>query len=354
LSASDVGADASGTASSAVSTHNTNTSAHADIRQQISQLSSEKVDKEALTLGLYSDGKYYIFVNGAPVGTGLEFTKDDVFGSVDENNNIILNGNLADGTYTVKYEMENGETVNIGNLVLDTNVYYSITKNLTYCSINNSATKVVEGEPYSATISANEGYELKSVTVTMGGSPVSVSGGVINIASVTGNIVITAVAEVKEVAPTYTNIFNPTLVTSDLLNKRVKSDGSVVDCVGHFVVPHILISDKVPFTDSTKIYVKGATFDKTSDNNPYAKVLTYRNKAAAGANPYSNEYSGITYSVLGQVDEGNDVISVSGDSVRQAFTTGIKYVAFCLKVKNTTITASDIQNIVITIDEPIV
>lgn len=41
LSASDVGADASGTASSAVSVHNTNTSAHTDIRTQINQLSSE-------------------------------------------------------------------------------------------------------------------------------------------------------------------------------------------------------------------------------------------------------------------------------------------------------------------------
>lgn len=45
LSASDVGADASGTASSTVSAHNTNTSAHADIREEISQLSFEKVDK---------------------------------------------------------------------------------------------------------------------------------------------------------------------------------------------------------------------------------------------------------------------------------------------------------------------
>lgn len=45
LSASDVGADASGTANSTVSTHNTSTSAHADIREQISQLSSEIVDE---------------------------------------------------------------------------------------------------------------------------------------------------------------------------------------------------------------------------------------------------------------------------------------------------------------------
>jgi hypothetical protein len=84
--------------------------------------------------------------------------------------------------------------------VKDTNVYYSVTKSLSYCSINNSATKVVEGEPYSATITANDGYELKSVTVTMGGSPVTVTNGVINVASVTGNIVITAVAEEATVA----------------------------------------------------------------------------------------------------------------------------------------------------------
>lgn len=41
-----------------------------------------------------------------------------VFGYVDANNNIIVSGNLADGSYSVKYEMENGSTVNIGSLVL--------------------------------------------------------------------------------------------------------------------------------------------------------------------------------------------------------------------------------------------
>lgn len=145
-----------------------------------------------------------------------------VFGYVDANNNIIVSGNLADGSYSVKYEMENGSTVNIGSLVLDSNVYYSITKNLTNCSINNSATQAVGGNSYSATITANNGYELKSVTVTMGGNPVSVSGGVINIATVTGDIVITAVAEAL---PTYTNFANPS--SSDWWSgSRIGSDGT--------------------------------------------------------------------------------------------------------------------------------
>lgn len=157
-----------------------------------------------ITLGVHTDGLLYIFIDGVPTGNGVSMPDKvgDVYGNVDSGNNIVLQGALADGTYSVKYEMENGETVNIGNLVLDTNVYYTVTKNLSYCSINNSATSVIEGEPYSATISANEGYELKSVTVTMGGNPVSVTNGVINISSVTGDIVITAVAEETVSEPT--------------------------------------------------------------------------------------------------------------------------------------------------------
>ena len=121
-----------------------------------------------------------------------------VFGYVDENNNIIVSGNLADGTYSVKYEMEDGSTVDIGDLVLDTNVYYTVTNALTNCTNSNSATQAVGGGSYSATITANSGYELSSVVVTMGGTNISssaVSGGNIGIANVTGDIVITAVAE---------------------------------------------------------------------------------------------------------------------------------------------------------------
>ena len=39
-----------------------------------------------------------------------------VFGFVNENNNIILSGTLPDGNYSVKYEMEDGSTIDIGIL----------------------------------------------------------------------------------------------------------------------------------------------------------------------------------------------------------------------------------------------
>ena len=73
-------------------------------------------------------------------------------------------------------------------------IYYTIEKTLTNVSISNGAASVAAGSAYSATLTADEGYTIDSVTVTMGGEAVTVTDGVIEIASVTGNIVITATA----------------------------------------------------------------------------------------------------------------------------------------------------------------
>jgi protein tyrosine/serine phosphatase len=75
---------------------------------------------------------------------------------------------------------------------------YTITNNLSGCSTNNSATSVDGGVSYSATITPNSGYTIKTLTVTMGGTDITstaVSENSITIANVTGAIVITAVAE---------------------------------------------------------------------------------------------------------------------------------------------------------------
>ena len=45
-----------------------------------------------------------------------EDSDEDVVGVLDENNNIILMGELADGTYTLKYENEDGTVPAIGTL----------------------------------------------------------------------------------------------------------------------------------------------------------------------------------------------------------------------------------------------
>ncbi len=93
---------------------------------------------------------------------------------------------------------------------------YKVTNNLTNVSNSNSAVTAKTGDSYTATLTVTAG-EIKSVVVTMGGVDITstaYSNGVISIASVTGNIVITAVAEVPET--TYTN----------LLKQAIDSNGS--------------------------------------------------------------------------------------------------------------------------------
>lgn len=158
------------------------------------------------TLARHEDGLLYLFVDGKPVGSGVELPTGGIDGYVDADKNIVVRGLDEGVTYKFYFELADGSLVEGGELVYDNTVYYTVTNNLTNCANNNSATQVIEGESYSATITAKSGYTLKSVTVTMGGSPVTVSGGTINIANVTGNIVITAVAEEKVVTPSYTNL----------------------------------------------------------------------------------------------------------------------------------------------------
>lgn len=81
--------------------------------------------------------------------------------------------------------------------VTDTPSSYTITNNLTNCTSNNNSSDSLINSSYSATITPNDGYAMSSITVTMGVTDISdtaVSDNVISISSVTGNIVITAVA----------------------------------------------------------------------------------------------------------------------------------------------------------------
>ena len=77
--------------------------------------------------------------------------------------------------------------------------YQTITKNLTGCTISNSASQVEYGESYTAVLTPESGKELTSVVVTMGGVDITsaaVSGDQITIQKVTGAVIITAAATV--------------------------------------------------------------------------------------------------------------------------------------------------------------
>ena len=152
-----------------------------------------------------SESVYFrISVNGLvrfSISTGYSFQQDK--GGFDTDGNISNDdfthiktylplSDLAGASINWTEDSNNGDNEGTGE-----EVTYTITNNLTNCTTNNNANSISANSSYSATISANSGYTLGSITVTMGGSNITssaVSGSRISINSVTGNVVITASA----------------------------------------------------------------------------------------------------------------------------------------------------------------
>lgn len=88
-------------------------------------------------------------------------------------------------------------------------VTYSVTNNLSNASTSNGTATIMEGAAYVTTVTANSGYELSGVKVTMGGVDITasaVNGGTISIPNVTGNIVVTVTTTQIIVPPSYDNL----------------------------------------------------------------------------------------------------------------------------------------------------
>ena len=141
LSASDVGADASGTANSAVAAHNTNASAHSDIRQAISQLSSEKVNVSQLNSAVNTAKNETIAEVDNMLSTEVEIEVENqldgmrsgivaeliaqiggipVFGTIDDNKTITTTSMLADGTYVLRYKGTDGTYSELTTFIIGT------------------------------------------------------------------------------------------------------------------------------------------------------------------------------------------------------------------------------------------
>lgn len=108
---------------------------------------------------------------------------------------------------------------------------YTVTNTLTNVTNSNAATSVTEGASYTSTLTADEGYEIDSVIVTVGGVDVTASvyaNGVVSIPNVSGNIVITATAVEQESGDTRTLLYSWDLTNSltDTVNGQVATISS--------------------------------------------------------------------------------------------------------------------------------
>lgn len=141
----------------------------------------------------------------------------------------------------------------------DDATYYTVANNLTNVTNSNTVGSVKEGASYSATLTPADGYVLDSVTVTMGGNPVTVANGEIGISSVTGNIVITATAKVY--VPSYTNLADPSKANDAYPNTALTADewlnGYYISSKKISAKADLIVINKIPLTASQKLRVKG-------------------------------------------------------------------------------------------------
>lgn len=152
-----------------------------------------------------------------------------------------------------------------------TDTYYTITYTLNQATSSNSTKSIKKGSSYSTIVAANEGYNVKNISVVMGGTDISntvIRGSNINIPNVTGNITITVTTEAIPVTPETLTISNIGNIT-----QTEKTEFYIEYSTNIAVVKHEVSWDG------------GNTFyDKTSDVESSGTRYRFKhdNKASAG------------------------------------------------------------------------
>lgn len=222
----------------------------------------------------------------------------------------------------------------------------TVTRNLTECLSSNTRASVIDGQSYVTTLTANSGFTLNSVSITMGGVDVSTyyKDGIISIPEVTGDIVITATAVAQ--GPAYTNQLvnaidmsgNAIGKTAMYTNKRYSSSsGAPVDYTG------TLITGLIPCAVGDMIRIRWTG----KNDDTYQQIKTYKSDRAqclTGYCSFAHIADGTIGATLVQKDLANGIFDFKiGAGI--AFNT-MAYMAIVLY-------ESDINNVIVTVNEEI-
>ena len=193
-------------------------------------------------------------------------------------------------------------------------IYRSITNSLSHVSNSNAAVSVEDGAAYTATLTADSGYTMGNVMIKMGGIDITstaytASTGAISIASVTGDVTITAVAT-KIV--TYTNLV-PTAVDSSGVSapytdgKYLGSNGAPSDMSG------FVTTGFIPFDGGAEhVYRIGG--DGIAWNTYGCRIAWYQANYSLKGSPVSYEKIGSSIYYPSKVEDANAAAAFSTDA----------------------------------------
>ena len=273
--------------------------------------------------------------DGNLILTDMPVAGGDVTGVVDDSNNIILSGDLADGTYTLKYLKTDGTYIDAGELVVSSIATYAIICNLTNCT-SSGADTIRQGGTATITVAANDGYNLPdSITVSGAEYTWDKTGGQIALSNPTSDVTITVAAVA---APTYTNLADQTS-TDWLKNTRIKSDGSTTAQEG------VDYSNFMPISDSVSaVHIKGLDIiSPIASGSKYGRVRTFdankEGKAIINPNSYLQYFSTADY------DDSVCIIDWSAIIGGISTAKGSSYIRLC--------GIPTAEEIIVTTDEPI-
>lgn len=227
-------------------------------------------------------------------------------------------------------------------------VYRSISNTLTHVFTDNNASYIVDGQSYTATLTVEASYSMDSVVITMGGTDITASAynantGAISIASVNGDISITAIASI---APSYTNLVpTSTDESGNIYNTVGYKDGYRINSSGTETTgSHMSVTGFIPYTHGHTIRLGGANI---AFNEYGCMMFFYKSDKST--------ISGADYNKVGNTSFGT--WDTTEDNTAFAFTpsasyyTNAAYVRISASVRNAGDTGA---GMIVTIDEPIV
>lgn len=179
-----------------------------------------------------------------------------------------ISGGTTDGS-AISVEMRFNGSPFIGDAWANAPTAYVVSQALLNVSSSFVGDSVISGAPFTATLTADSGYVIASVVVTMGDSDVTATAydpltGVVTIADVTGNITITANGSVTTYTVTQTLSNVTTDITATIVNYGASISGTVTADTGHSI-------DSVNVTMGG-VDITSSAYDSTDDSITIASV----------------------------------------------------------------------------------